>query len=206
MEWTAIWEHISNIICNILAIGVFIILILRYLFDVNLIDKWFEKYNRKYQAELDRTTNELQEKLRVEYGSLYFKRIETIERIYADILYLQHIIRGIDAAEVGYEEWRIVEDCNKACTTIALEIEKCRIYFSKTDDESLLTPVYNACKNFVGAYRVYQRSITEENHTDPNLQPIIFWHKHKSELVSLDTDNILKMILNRFRALIGVRE
>ena len=107
------------------------------------ISHWFKKDLEEQKSELARTTNKLQDELRIEYGSLYHKRVNAIEELYStlleigsmkgilDGLYLYHVP---SMTEYYYEDYSSnTRKLFKQINYFSQLVMKSRIYFSKTD-------------------------------------------------------------------------
>lgn len=121
-----------------------------------LVSRWVERGNIKLQkkldeqlethkADLERTTNDLQERLHIEYGSLYNERLTAIKEIYEDLYRIERELQGFsfDPDIIGSQEdldyvagfmSKITGIINKLDNKIGLTL----IYFSEDDAKALL--------------------------------------------------------------------
>lgn len=121
-----------------------------------LVSRWVERGKIKLQEKLDeqlethkadlvRTTNDLQERLHIEYGSLYKERLTAIKEIYEYLYRIERELQGFsfDSDIIGSQEEldyvtefmsKITGIINKLDNKIGLTL----IYFSEDDAKALL--------------------------------------------------------------------
>ena len=125
----------------------------------------FNRWNRQYQHELDLTLeshktelNQILDKVRIEYGNIYTKRLTAIETIYRKLIVIRYTIRQYRTGEYINEETDLYSSGEAYLTHLVKCIRNFRrpvylslIYFSETDAESLLQLTNNLYK-FVEQY------------------------------------------------------
>ncbi len=125
-------------------------------FGKSLINRWIDRGKLKYQTKLNeefesyrtelmRTTNELQERLRIEYSSLYNERLTAIKEIYEYLFRIERELQdfSFDSDFVSNQEdldyvtgfmSKITGIINKLDNKIGVTL----IYFSEDDAKALL--------------------------------------------------------------------
>lgn len=178
--------------------------------------KWvsskFNKQLENHKAELTRTTNELQEKLRIEYGTLYKKRARAIEDIYKYLFLFQSFTDKYNKMEYSYDEEgyykarEFLESMIRVSTELHRFIGMNLIYFSSGDSKKLID-LRTTIFIFISEYNDYLDSDREDvEHKYYQSSPTSFLSDNKYIIASSDVDELLKNILNQFRVLIGIKE
>ena len=194
---------------TISLLGIFIPIIVGGIFfrQKNKILTKFQKDIDSNKEKLVQTTNELQEKLRVEYGSLYQKRVEAIEKIYNLIYVLQRMIAGYPSGGHASDEDEVNDNTNytndlltvvkKTRNSIGLSI----IYFSDADSVKLMK-LHDVLSIFIKKYNEFINTDDREfgDYTDHG----DFLAENKKLFEENDFQGLLKNILVIFRDLIGV--
>lgn len=170
------------------------------------VDHLFAKSLKEHQAELDRATNELKEKLKVEYGDLLPKRTEAIQIISQSVIKLQDLLKRSDINRVAscHEELEYNSDYIDSVTKISKQliahITTFDILFSKKDS-LLLNAIKESLVLYDEKHIYYENSITAENCFDPEFQSSAFWDDNKSILLNLESSGKLQELISRFRDL-----
>ena len=170
------------------------------------IDHMFAKSLNEHQAKLDRMTNELVEKLKVEYGDLLPKRTEAIQTISKSVIKLRDLLKQSDISRFVscQEEFEYNSNYIDSVTNISEQlinhITTFDILFSKTDS-LLLNDIKESLALYNKKHIYYENSITEENCFDPEMQPSVFWDDNKSILLDLESSGKFQELISRFRDL-----
>lgn len=170
------------------------------------VDHMFAKSLNEHQAKLDRMTNELAEKLKVEYGDLLPKRTEAIQIISQSVIKLQDLFKQSDInrfasceEELEYNS-NYIDSVTKISKQLIAYITTFDILFSEADSR-LLNDIKDSLVLYDKKLIYYENSITEENCFDPEMQPSAFWDDHKSILLNLESSGKLQEVISRFREL-----
>lgn len=170
------------------------------------VDHMFAKRLNEHQAKLDRMTNELAEKLKVEYGDLLPKRTEAIQIISQSVIKLQDLFKQSDINRVASCEEELeynsnyIDSVTKTSKQLIAYITTFDILFSEADSR-LLNDIKDSLVLYDKKFIYYENSITEENCFDPEMQPSAFWDDHKSILLNLESSGKLQEVISRFRDL-----
>lgn len=170
------------------------------------VDHMFAKRLNEHQAKLDRMTNELAEKLKVEYGDLLPKRTEAIQIISQSVIKLQDLFKQSDINRVASCEEELeynsnyIDSVTKISKQLIAYITTFDILFSEADSR-LLNDIKDSLVLYDKKLIYYENSITEENCFDPEMQPSAFWDDHKSILLNLESSGKLQEVISRFREL-----
>ena len=170
------------------------------------VDHMFAKSLNEHQAKLDRMTNELAEKLKVEYGDLLPKRTEAIHIISQSVIKHQDLFKQYDInrfasceEELEYNS-NYIDSVTKISKQLIAYITTFDILFSEADSR-LLNDIKDSLVLYDKKLIYYENSITEENCFDPEMQPSAFWDDHKSILLNLESSGKLQEVISRFREL-----
>lgn len=175
-------------------------------FGKKWIENIFAKKLKIYQAELDRVTNELKEKLKVEYENLQPRRMEAIRVISILLLQLQDHLKYADInkypSSIEEENWvvKYVQTIVKNSKDLVGEIRNYNILFPD-DIAQLLNDLKDAFMRFADAYTLFHDSINEENFRDPDMSLSAFWYNKKSILIEAISSGNIEKLLSQFRDL-----
>lgn len=157
-----------------------------------------------HKAELVRTTNELQERLRIEYGSLYQERLNAIKIIYTRLFEIELQIREFSPTSPAISCQEELDDVCTRSKALASSIKKLDmriglslIYFTEYNAATLLS-LMEQLKKFIQAYNEWMHDEMQYA-CDP------IYHALK-ELKSAQTQKQLQTIRGNFRKLVGVTE
>lgn len=170
------------------------------------VDHMFAKSLSEHQAKLDRITNELSEKLKVEYENLQPRRLEAIRVISILLLELKDSLKYEDinkyASSTEEENWvlKYVQSIVKNANELVVEIRNNEIVFPE-ETAQILNDLKNSLIKFEDAYIFYHNSINENNFNDPDMSLSVFWYNNKSILLDLESSGKLQRIISRFRDL-----
>ena len=234
MEWNSFGDWIENIFTLAGgAAGIFAVIVsIAQASGKKVVDYWFEKRNKKYQKEIDKEIekykSELDEKnreiqnqldtklelIRIEYGTLYQKRIKAIEDIYSWLFIFQNLTNeypnrsySSSGDEYEYEEdSRFISDIIMVSKQGCSLIGKNLIYFSD-GDSGKLNELKTKVSLFINEYNEYSTCGNEsvDNAYYP-ADPTDFLCRNKKHLKSNDIDDLVRNILSLFRELIGIKE
>ncbi|MFR9542778.1 MAG: hypothetical protein SNH27_12060 [Rikenellaceae bacterium] len=183
--------------------------------------KWIDKRVAleldNHKEELKRITNELQEKLRIEYGSLYQERIKAIQSLYSLICdieektsYLNNQLQRYNTSGDFCHNDPIIVDGEvqnliKIIDNWLAIFDKARIYFSNNNTTYIgkLTDVYVGFKN---NYKYYEEQEIGDPIDDYRVADIwYFLDRELHHLISDETIENKRNIENMFRNLVGVK-
>lgn len=175
-------------------------------FGKKWIENIFAKKLKTYQAELDRVTNELKAKLKVEYENLQPGRMEAIRVLSILLLQLQDHLKYADInkcpSSTEEEAWvaKYVQTVVKNSNKLVAEIRNYNVLFSD-ETTGLLNDLKDAFMQFGDAYTFFCDSINEENFSDPDMSLSAFWYNKKSILIEAISSGNLEKLLSQFRDL-----
>lgn len=209
MDWNTILTSLGLSTATVTAIVVF--------GGKTLVNRWIEKGKLKFQsrlnqqleshkAELVRTTNELQERLRIEYGSLYRERLEAIKGIYENMYEVDCFLKKQYKLPENHPPM-MEEDIfgiDKYLGSIALciknldkQVGNALIYFSE-DDANRLSHVVEELNKLRGAIGTWQANIDEGYFDGETVNNSVEEMKKANIPQAIDT------VRRLFRQLIGV--
>lgn len=180
-----------------------------------IINRWIDRGKLKFQinldkqlethkAELIRTTNELQERLRIEYGSLYNERLTAIKKIYEYLFSIERALQrfSFDPDTIGSDEdLRYVTDFMSYISDRITELDKkiglTLIYFSEDDAKALLD-IMEPLNKLVSQWRKWQQQEDALYDTAPLVKSIKSCQKGPIR-------PLLTTIRSNFRKLVGVK-
>lgn len=183
----------------------------------NSIETQFAETLEEKKAELERTTYELNEKLRIEYGSLYQQRIDVIKELYFQIGEIKRIEYDIDEQIGRYQSngdfhylgsdnlSSLVRDLLEVFELIEKIFSKSKIYFS-SEDSLLIEGIVTKCRNFKRAYDYFKEHEEGYDLDDKNTYTIeCFIEREFTSLFGGELNELIVNIENRFRYLVGVK-
>ena len=194
-ESAPIWAAIISFLFALIS-GIMTILLFK---KKNSIIHKFSENLETHKSELTRTTNELQDKLRIEYGSLYQKRIDAITNLYSIIFEIKEISIEVKRKEY-YNYHGLIVDYNKKIndfTDLANRFstitEQSKIYFTTTDCKLLTT--FSSTVSDIGfqMFEYYMEGCPE------GFEEIL------NNISDIDPQ-LIENIENRFRILIGIND
>lgn len=180
-----------------------------------IINRWIDRGKLKLQKKLDkqlethkadlvRTTNALQERLRIEYGSLYKERLTAIKEIYEYLFRIDRKLQdfSFDPDIIGSEEEKgyVLDFMYKITGTIAeldQKIGLTLIYFAEDDAKALLD-IMEPLNKLVGQWHKWQQQEDVLYDTAPLVKSIKSCQKGPIR-------PLLTTIQNKFRELVGVK-
>lgn len=175
-------------------------------FGKKWIENIFAKKLKTYQAELDRVTNELKEKLKVEYENLHPRRMEAIRVLSMLLLQLQDHLKYADInkypSSTEEDVWvsKYVQTVVRNSNKLVDEIRNYNVLFPY-ETARLLNDLKDAFMQFGDAYTFFHDSINEENFSDPDMSLSAFWYKKKSILIEAISSDNMEKLLSQFRDL-----
>lgn len=168
------------------------------------VDHMFAKRLNEHQAVLDRMTNELTEKLKVEYENLQPRRLDAIRVISILLLELKDNLKYENiskyASSTEEENWvhNYVQLIVKNTNALVIEIRNNNILFSD-ETAQILNDLKDSLMKFEDAYIIYHSSINEENFNNPDMSLSVFWYNNKSILLNIISSGNLDKLISRFR-------
>lgn len=180
-----------------------------------LVNRWIDRGKLRLQsrlneqleshkAELVRTTNELQERLRIEYGSLYNERLTAIKEIYEYLFRIEHQLYGFSFDPdiiSSQEELNYVTNfmfkISSIITNLDNKIRLTLIYFSE-DDAKELFDIMEPLNTLVDQWHKWQQQEDAIYDTAPLLESI-------KSCQEKPIRPLITTIQNKFRKLIGVK-
>lgn len=207
MDWSTILTSLGLSTATCAAIIVF--------GGKTLVNWWVERGNIKLQkkldeqlethkADLERTTNDLQERLHIEYGSLYNERLTAIKEIYEDLYRIERELQGFsfDSDFIGSQEGldyvtgfmrKITGIIKKLDNKIGLTL----IYFSEDDAKALL--------NTMAQLNKLNKEWNKWNNQEDAINNTALLVKSIKTCKTGPIRDLLQTIRSNFRKLVGVK-
>lgn len=171
------------------------------------LQKKLDEQLETHKADLERTTNALQERLRIEYGNLYQERLKAIQAIYTELYIIDRClacIKPLSEIELTFydneylKSEESIHDIVPHIQNLDMLIGPSLIYFSEQKAEKLVFILDNL-NEFKQAIEEWEEA-SNAGHTSP---------KKVNESIEMVKDGadihyFVNVVRNDFRELIGV--